>query len=448
MPDRYGVAEWGAGIGGMAVAGGALGSEILPGWGTVIGTGVGALAGGVMTSEQEKQYLAQQEQQAALERDLGNTDPLNRTLQAFALGHREQTAGAVQAAREAAARGGLTPDAAAQLEMQARAHASEQYSQALPALYESAAQANNQRRAEVLNEYQVAQGLAQEGTDYGALAQQLAGAATLAGRTMKTTQKVPEVQQQPGVVSPWDTPAVAAPVAQPTQLEDWTPTTDRSGTPGYWSESRQMFQPNIIDTSGVDPVAMYLAGVNPQNVTRDGQPGVQNPDNAWSQAVVQPWSVQTPQTSPKSAPASGGYGAPSAGGQGSPTVQPVAAPQGPPAASIAAQPSAQPEPASNAVSSHLLEAAARGDVQALVSWTTPSTTTTPVATSVSRETDHLTTPSTVYLTGPNGEQIPTLVYQPSGQNSGYNEWRAKMLTAGIDEKSLTPETYQVWMETQ
>lgn len=423
MADNYGAGDWALGIGSNALAGGTAGAAFGP-IGAAVGAAAGAGLGALTTFEQEQAYKEEQVRQAALDRDLKNSDPLNRTLESFALAHKGHTDQAVLAAREAAARGGLTPEAQASLELQARRDASEVFTKSLPSLYEAAAAAHVQQQGQTLANYTTAQQLASSGTDYGAIMQQLSGAAMLAGKTMRQPTRIPGVQTDMAP-SPWDQVAPVTPAAGPTApTNDWVQTTNREGTVGFWSPSRQVFQTK----EGID----FNNAINPNY----GQ-ATMDSTSVWDK-IDSPASLGA--TTSKTAPAGVAYNPIGGGSAPSPMGSEGGAPQGQPVASTAVGNSA----GSTGVSPHLVEAVAKGDYSQLFDILGSGAELPDETTVISRDSNYIDKPVTVYLTDPSGNKVPTLVYQPSDEDSGYNEWRAKQLTLGVDEKLLTPEAYAEW----
>lgn len=401
--------EYATGVGSGALAGAGAGAALGPygaAVGAVVGGGVGAYSTYMGLEDQKKE----EERQAALERDLNNPDPLNRAMEAYALGHRQQVNNSVQMARETANRHGLSPEAAAQLEIQANNLASEQYSAALPSVFEAAANADISRRNETLNEYTTAQSLADgSATDRNAQFAQLAEAAQLGAQLFKnnSTQKVPGVQQQAGVQSPWDQPVAATPVAQPSpQANDWVQTADMSGNQGYWSETRQVFVP------GSTPPPTYGA------------------------------SAQTPSISGPATMAQDRIGA---GGPPSPMGVQGGAAQGQLGASIGASSSEAQQSAFEANNPWLTAAVDNEDWDALLDFSkTPSQENYQSGSSLDTG-DNLAGQSTIhYVNGPNGEAIPMMVYQPSSPGAGYDEWKQTMIEKGMNPSLLTPDAYDIW----
>lgn len=157
-------ADVGLSVGSGAASGAALGSTIMPGYGTAIGAGVGALVGGIKSYTQQEKLKDAFAQQQALDRQLGNNSLIDAFQTDSAL-----RAGALQASAQANAAQkaqlmGLTPGAAIALERQASSDVAGAVAQDRASGFAAAASAERARRAGVLDEFNVAQGLANNAT--------------------------------------------------------------------------------------------------------------------------------------------------------------------------------------------------------------------------------------------------------------------------------------------
>ena len=198
QPDEkvqgYDASQWLGGIGAGAASGAATGSVFGP-VGTAVGGIGGALLGALQTSQEEAAYKAAQEQQNALNKQLASRDVYDRMLQQQGL----QTAGAREEAglqaRQAAARGGLTPGAAAALEAQTQTDVAGALAAQRPSMFLAAQQADLARRNQVLQEFSTAQQLANNSQpeDWSEALGGLTKAAALYGSMNKGTSVPGEV---------------------------------------------------------------------------------------------------------------------------------------------------------------------------------------------------------------------------------------------------------------
>lgn len=190
-----------AGVG--AAAGAAAGLPLGP-WGAAAGGLLGGLGGLLQSSAAKKAAEQAAAQQAALDAELKSTNLLDAFLLQGRLLSSQQSNDQIQAAQAGAARLGLSPAAALGFEMQARSDAARQNEQAAATTLANAVAANEQRKTGVLQQYEVAQGLANNAApqNYGPqMAQALAAFGQFAGQ--QTANK-----------------ATAAPVAQANRVAD------------------------------------------------------------------------------------------------------------------------------------------------------------------------------------------------------------------------------------
>ena len=158
--EGYGAGQWLTGIGGGAASGAVTGGTIGGPWGAVIGGVVGAGAGAVSTGLSEEEYRKAQEQQNALNADLGDRSIYDNLI--AQQGQREAlTREANQvAAQQAAARGNLTPGSTIALQRNVERDQALAAGMERGSLYNAAQQMDLARRNQVLEEYGVAQSLA------------------------------------------------------------------------------------------------------------------------------------------------------------------------------------------------------------------------------------------------------------------------------------------------
>lgn len=229
--DEYkpaGAGQWFGNIGGGAASGALAGSTFGP-WGSVIGGVVGAGVGAFQTAEQNRYGKMAWEQQDALNRDLGDKTMSQQILTDAAMRARRDEEAAVLHARQVAAAKGLSPEAAAGLEVQARQEAARNREASMPGIYEAAANADLARRQQTLAEYETAQSLANNAAppDYGEAFGQLAGAVSALGASRQESQaftptRVPPVTDAQFFADPWAAPAPTAATGMDTSLPSST----------------------------------------------------------------------------------------------------------------------------------------------------------------------------------------------------------------------------------
>lgn len=213
--EGYTARQQAVGVGSTALTGAVAGGQVGGAYGALAGGIIGAGVGWYNMDQQEREYIDAQEQQNALNRELKSQDLYDRWLQQYNMQGAMQREEAMLSARQAAARGGLTPAAAASLEQQTRFDYDFAHGAGIPGVLTAAQQADLARRQQVLAEYETAQGLANNAApvDYSAAFGQLAGAVTQYG-TMNTgtaaTSPPSTVQAQPAPVAA----AAAAPATQ------------------------------------------------------------------------------------------------------------------------------------------------------------------------------------------------------------------------------------------
>lgn len=197
-PDEYGTDKYLLGTGSGIASGAEAGSAFGP-WGALVGGIIGGGVGAAQTAEQDKAAQDAQMQQHALEQDLKSTDVYDRMAQATALQGQQARQRAVLDARQAAARAGMTPAAAAEFERQAGLQVDAAMAAQRPSDFLAAQQADLARRQQVLQEYNAAQGLANDAapTDYSQLWGGLMQAANTYGSMNKTGGTVNAAAPQP-----------------------------------------------------------------------------------------------------------------------------------------------------------------------------------------------------------------------------------------------------------
>lgn len=191
--DHYDPLQWLGGIGSTAASGAAAGSAFGP-VGTAVGGLAGGLAGAFNTYQNEQAYLEQQRQQLALEADLQSRDVYDRMMQQQGLASSAGRDAALNEARLAASRAGLSPGAAVGLERQVTREFAQDQAAQRPGMFLAAQQADLARRQQVLSEYETAQNLANNAAppDYSELFGQVAGAAAQYGRMTEPTRAAAE----------------------------------------------------------------------------------------------------------------------------------------------------------------------------------------------------------------------------------------------------------------
>ena len=287
--DYYGAGEWGAGVGSGLATGAAAGSTFGP-WGTLIGGVVGAGVGAFGTYSDQQKYLEAQRQQQELEKELRSRSVYDLMLQQQGLSDARTRQEATVNARQAAARGNLSPQATAMLEQQAMNDLAFAQSAAKPELFLAAQAADRARQQQVLQNYGVAQGLASTATagiggwqqGLGAAAQgvalvgqmQQANAAAAGAEAAGGAVTTPVVAPTPSMTTPEEAAAywrldasvpaqgAVAPVAAPVQ-----PTA--GGSPGQ-PTSTALPAALAALPAGVDLGAMYVPAATPPVAT--GQP--------------------------------------------------------------------------------------------------------------------------------------------------------------------------------
>jgi len=164
MPsEEYDETQYAGNILSKGVAGAGAGAQAGGPWGALIG-GLGGMAVGGYQSYLEEQELAEaMQQQRDLESDLDNANAnfeLYLQDQALAQGIARQDA--ELAARQGAARGGLTPAAAESLALEAKTDTDRSYFAQRGPVLQAAKQAELAERAQILDEYADAQALADQ----------------------------------------------------------------------------------------------------------------------------------------------------------------------------------------------------------------------------------------------------------------------------------------------
>lgn len=212
---KYNASDWIGGIGSGAASGASAGSSFGP-WGTLIGGIGGAMVGGYTTGKDQEKARIAAEQQDALNRDLNSRDQYDRFLSQAALSNAVRNQDQTLQAQQAASRGNLTGAATAGLLQQTSRDQAMQASAEKPGMFLAAQQAEQGRRAQVLQEYQVAQALANNAApqDRSQMWGDLSQATAMYGTMKKGRSAYPNAQADPADVQAaqanvWQDPATS-----------------------------------------------------------------------------------------------------------------------------------------------------------------------------------------------------------------------------------------------
>lgn len=276
-PEYYNAGQWLGGIAAPAATGAAAGATFGP-YGALIGGAGGALIGGIDTALSQDAYLAAQAQQAALNKELASTDVYDRMLQQQGLLGAAGRNEALLAARQGASRAGLTPGAALALERQAVADSQAADAAQRPGMFLAANQADLARRAQVLDEYNIAQGLANnaQSPDLSGMYGQLAGAVSKYGTAYGGKRTTPPVSAEDAAT------AMAPPSATMPVMPDYA----RESAQSNAMMARQYNAP-----AGVPSVPVGVPALPPAT-----------PNVAPTLAIIQPETGQAPARVPSVAP--------------------------------------------------------------------------------------------------------------------------------------------------
>lgn len=181
-----------------AAAGAATGSAFGP-WGAAVGGIAGGALGLAQTKSQQNLAYDAWAQQQDLMKDLELRADYETQMQQNALSTGMQRQIAAQQAQQAAARGGLSPEFAAQLEGQALRDSELNYLLSRPGDMNAAKQAELAERAQVLREYDLGQSLANDFAQAQGTTNELARALSSGINTVAT------IRGDKGWTPPWPT---------------------------------------------------------------------------------------------------------------------------------------------------------------------------------------------------------------------------------------------------
>lgn len=392
--ENLDTATWATNVGGSTLSGATAGLSVGGPWGALIGGVLGAGVGVATTAEQERAYREAQEQQNTLNQDLQSRDVYDFMLQQQGMAASSQREDARLAARQAAARGGLTPAAAAQLEQNAVQGVNVAHSAALPGVYLAAQQADLQRRGQVLDEYTVAQQLATQNAppDYSQLwGQVAAGAAQYGTMTGGGQTQAPMTTTDVAAANNANVAAVSqAPTGAPQQV-------------------------TLPPQSAVNAVSMFP--VAPGGVTLPLQGALGPPPAGVSGLPAETPTLPEAPGAPNAAPAGVSQPPGSAPpGGASPSVTPGAAN---PSGTTQVQPGSSAGRIPTEVRPETVKAAEAGDVEALLRWEEAGSDTTMAS-----------------LHGPPA---------PAGVDPvSWDAWAGELLEYGVKPEMLTKEFYEAY----